>query len=658
VTVFEALPVAGGMMRVGIPAYRLPPVVLEREINDILSLGVELRLNAPVCDINALFEKGYGAVLLALGAHQAQKLGIPGEDTEGVYHGVSFLRAVSLGEEVQLGDRIVVIGGGNTAIDAAGTALRLGRKPSDRPGQDILPQVTVIYRRSRREMPAFAHEVEEAEREGIRLECLAAPVSVLSEGGRVTGLRCVRMELGEPDSSGRRRPIPIEGSEFAIEADTVIAAVAQRPQISLLKEGHGLEITRWGTLAVDPDTLATNRPGVFAAGDAARGGGTVIEAIAAGHRAALSIERYLKGEELFESHPAKEEQLADPLAKLSAEEVEQLRGRPRQTMPALPVRQRVTGFEEVALGFDEETARREAQRCLNCAVCSECRQCEVACQAKAILHDMRGRYLELNHIGAIIVATGYDFFDPSPLEHYGYKRCPNVITSMEYERLISASGPTGGELWRPSDQRVPERLAFIQCVGSRDVNYHPYCSSVCCMYATKEAILAREHYPRLKAVIFYTDLRAVGKRFQRYITRARQEYEIAYVRARPGMITEDPKTRNPIIRYDETVFEDATDPKRRVTSMEVDLVVLCQALVPPSSQPEIAKRLGIELDDAGFVRIPDKLARPVDTTVAGIFACGCCLGPQDIPDSVIQASGVAARVAELEISWKVEQETF
>jgi heterodisulfide reductase subunit A len=275
-----------------------------------------------------------------------------------------------------------------------------------------------------------------------------------------------------------------------------------------------------------------------------------------------------------------------------------------------------------------------------------CRLCEQACQAGAIDFEQKEKTVTLK-VGAIVLATGFDPYDPTPLKEYGYGQIANVITGLEYERLISASGPTGGELRRPSDGKVPDALAFIQCVGSRDVHYNPYCSSVCCMHATKEAILANEHYPDLKAAIFYTDVRAVGKRFQEYITRARQEYGVAYIRGRPGKITEDPETGNPIIWYDETILKEAEDPIRRATSMEVGLVVLCQALIPHGSHREITEKLGLKLDEAGFVDIPDQLFRPVDTHVAGVFACGFCQSPQDIPDSVIQSSGAAARVAEL-----------
>jgi heterodisulfide reductase subunit A len=275
-----------------------------------------------------------------------------------------------------------------------------------------------------------------------------------------------------------------------------------------------------------------------------------------------------------------------------------------------------------------------------------CRVCEEVCQAGAIDFEQQEEILELE-VGALLLATGFDPFDPAALEEYGYGKIENVITGLEYERLICASGPTGGHLERPSDGKVPGAIAFIQCVGSRDVNYKPYCSSVCCMHATKEAILANEHYPDLKSFIFYTDMRAVGKQFQEYIIRARDEYDVSYVRSRPGKITVDEETGNPIVWYDETVYSEAGDPVRRVTSLEVDLVVLCQALVPHTVHQELADKLGLELDESGFIAIENRLVRPVDTSVAGVFACGFCQGPQDIPDSVIQASAAAARVAEI-----------
>jgi heterodisulfide reductase subunit A len=272
-----------------------------------------------------------------------------------------------------------------------------------------------------------------------------------------------------------------------------------------------------------------------------------------------------------------------------------------------------------------------------------CRLCEEVCQAGAIDWQQGDEIVEL-HIGAIIIATGFDPYDVTAMQEYGFGSISNVITGLQYERLVSASGPTGGELTRPSDGKHPSTVAFIQCVGSRDVNHNPFCSSVCCMFATKEAILANEHDPNTSSYIFFTDLRAGGKRFQEYITRAKEEYRVTYIRSRPGIVGENPETGDPIVRFEDTTAQ-------KVKQMEVDLVVLCQALVPRYGQQEVAKVLGIALDEHGFVHAPEPLLHPMDTSVPGIFACGYCLSPQDIPDSVAQASGAAARVAES--LWKV-----
>jgi len=268
----------------------------------------------------------------------------------------------------------------------------------------------------------------------------------------------------------------------------------------------------------------------------------------------------------------------------------------------------------------------------------KCGLCKKVCQAEAIDFDQKEEILEID-AGAVVLATGFDLYDISAMREYGYGQIKDVITAMQFERLICASGPSHGHLERPSDGEIPKSLAFIQCVGSRDQINNPYCSSVCCMHATKEAILANEHYPHLKPHIFYTDMRAVGKRFQDYVTRAHDQYNVEYVRSRPSKIVEDEETGNPVIYYEDTVSQ-------TVKKKEFEMVVLCQALIPSVSHQELAKVLGVSLDSCGFITVPDKLFNPVDTDKEGIFACGFCQSPQDIPDSVVQASGCAARVAE------------
>jgi len=302
VTVFEALAVAGGMMRVGIPEYRLPREVLDREIADIEALGVEIKTGMRLGDNLRMSElDGYDAVFIAVGRQKSRKLNIPGEDAEGVIPGLEFLQKVNLGEEAQVGRRVAVIGGGNTAIDAARSALRLGS------------EVTILYRRSRAEMPAIAAEINEALDEGVKIRYLTAPVELLAENGWVTGIKCVRMKLGTPDESGRRRPQPIAGSEYTIEADTVIPAIAQELEVGSWKLEDGdwkLEIEQ-GRIVIDQAGLTT-REGIFAGGDAATPFGTVAHAIGSGKRAALAIDKYLRGEDLADFPPLDEAAHAIP----------------------------------------------------------------------------------------------------------------------------------------------------------------------------------------------------------------------------------------------------------------------------------------------------------------------------------------------------------
>jgi len=343
VTVFEALPEAGGMMRVGIPDYRLPKDILKAEIKEIEGTGVDIKTNTSIESLDELFQEGYDAVFLASGAHQGVKMGVKGENNAGVMECVAFLRDISLGKEVKVGERVAVIGGGNAAVDSARTTLRLGAK-----------EVTIVYRRTQAEMPASAEEIEGAVAEGVKIHFLAAPSRITSKDGKLQ-LKCLEMRLGEVDASGRPRPEPIEGSEFTMDLDTIIAAVGQRPEIP---EQFKLPLGRGNTIQVDPDTLATGREGVFAGGDAVNGPASVIEAIANGRQAASSIDRYLGGSGDIEETLAPPEGEVEPL--------EEAKEEPRVEIPALPVAERLKNFSQVELGLSEKMAVKEANRCLRC----------------------------------------------------------------------------------------------------------------------------------------------------------------------------------------------------------------------------------------------------------------------------------------------------
>jgi len=352
VTVFDALPVAGGMLAVGIPDYRLPQDILSKEVQDVERLGVDIKLNTPVDDIESLIKDGYQAVFIAVGAHKGIKMGIPGEDLAGVYDAIEFLKEANLGKEIKVGKKVAVIGGGNSAIDSARVALRKGAE-----------EVHIFYRRERRDMPAIAEEVEAAEEEGIHLHLLTAPTRILDKGGKVAGLECARMELKEFDRSGRKTPYPVEGSEYVADVDMVIEAIGQRPDTSFIKD-NGVKLGRGGMVAVDRRTLATESKGIFAGGDAVTGPQTAIEAIAAGQRAASSIKRYLQGKELS---PLVERNGYKPIAVSSVPpSEEETLERARVKAAEIPIGDRRTSFKEIVLTYSPEQAREESSRCLRC----------------------------------------------------------------------------------------------------------------------------------------------------------------------------------------------------------------------------------------------------------------------------------------------------
>jgi len=361
VTIFEALPVPGGMLAVGIPEHRLPKKILNADIEAIKNAGVTIKTNQALgkdFSLDDLFKMGYKAVFISTGAHKSWKLGIPWEEGEGVLGSMEFLTAVNLGKKVKIGERVGIIGGGNAAVDSARVANRL---------KDC-EKVTIIYRRTKAEMPAFKEEVESALQEGIDIRFLTAPARVVRYNGKLTGIECVRMKLGEPDESGRRRPIPVPKSEFIIELDTLIPAIGEQPDLSFLDEHQGIDISRRGTIVVDPETFATNKEGVFAGGDVVTGANTVVEAMAAGKVASESIDKYLRKESLARVYEVTKPSLLVEALELTEEELAQLK---RPEMPHLPIKGRSKNFKEVELGLDEKMAIKEARRCLRCELESE-----------------------------------------------------------------------------------------------------------------------------------------------------------------------------------------------------------------------------------------------------------------------------------------------
>jgi formate dehydrogenase beta subunit len=351
VTVFESFPKGGGMAAVGIPDYRLPKNILEHEVKLIRNLGADIQFNRKITklDMDELTAQGFKAIFLSVGAHEGTKIGCKGEDAghEGFVDGAVFLRDLALGKPVDPKNKVVIVGGGNVAMDCARSCIRLGFK-----------DVEILYRRTRNEMPASPVEVEEALEEGISIRYLVAPVSVLADGNKMKGVECIRMKLGAPDSSGRRRPVPVKGSEFKVKADMVIAATGQKPDLGFAKDV--IQVTGWGTIEVNPETLRTNLEGVFAGGDCVSGPATLIEALDAGNKVARSIDACLQGrsyeaEVSFKGIDVKAQRVTGYIDICSQEKAS-----------LLDPKARVKSFTEVEGPYSDAAAMKEANRCLRC----------------------------------------------------------------------------------------------------------------------------------------------------------------------------------------------------------------------------------------------------------------------------------------------------
>ena len=638
VTLYEALEKLGGMLRVGIPDYRLPPQVLDQEIDHLLQCGIQVETGRRLgrdFSLEDLRREGYEAIFLGIGAHLGMSAGIAGEsDLAGVVNAVDFLREVNLGRGRLPGRHLVVVGGGNVAVDAARVALRLGAE-----------SVRIVYRRSREEMPAYAEEIEDALAEGIEILYLTMPVRIVGEQGRVTGFECLQTELGQPDSSGRRRPVPVEGSEFLIACDGVIPAIGQRIDIEWAADGSGPDVTPRSTIRVNPHTMQTSIPDVFAAGDAVTGPASVIEAVANGHKAVAAIDCLLRNESL--------EELTEALAS-QAPPGDRWADFPTHTAPAKRVQsqhlapeQRRQGFDEVNRNFSEEEARNEALRCLNCGICCECMECVRACEAHAIDHQMQPEELQLK-VGSIILATGYDVMDPGPMKPYGYGTYPNVFTALEFERLSNATGPTGGKILMRDESggftRPPQSVALVHCVGSRDVNYHEYCSRVCCMYALKYTHLIKEKVGHQTAVYdFYIDMRCFGEGYEEFYQRCQQEGTV-FIRGKVAEITD--RARSPEEEGKLVALAEDTLVGRRLR-VPVDMVILCTAMEARASAGEVGRVFGVNQGADGFFLEEHPKLAPLNTATDGVFLAGCCQKPMDIPDTVSQASGAAAKALAL-----------
>ena len=635
VTVFEKHGVLGGMMRIGIPEYRLPTEVIDRDIQNILDYGIGVKLNSHIQgrgDIDAMFDDGFGAVFLSVGSHKSMRMGIEGEDCENASSGIDFLRDVRLGKRTSVEKNVIVIGGGNVAMDCARSSLRLGAK-----------SVSIVCLEGRDKMPAYPWEIEWAEEEGVDVRAAKATKRILVEDGKFTGLELLdvkKMVFVE----GRLDLETTPGTEEVVAGDELIVAIGQKPDLGLLGECGKIKLTKRGTVEVDEKTGMTSWEGVFVGGDVIRGAASVVQATADGQLAAKAIDAYIKGER-FEP-----EEYDQPIVEISAEELKERKEKitQRQEMPTIGLEKRRT-FEEVDLGFTEEMAKAEAERCLYCAVCSWCGLCEKVCEADAILYNDVPKERSLD-VGALVLAPGFDLYDAEKKGEYGYRRFANVVSGMDYERILSASGPYGGHIQRPSDGIEPKRIAFIQCVGSRDQD-NSYCSTVCCMYSTKQAIITAEHIEDVECKVFVMDVRAFGKGFDEYYERAKEKYGVQYIYTRPSAVRQDFKTGNLSLEF--------TEDGKSWVEEEFDMVVLASGLCAKAGAAKLAEVCQIELNQYDFAQSGRFM--PTASSREGIYLAGAFESPKDIPESVTQASGAAAMAMGLLADVRgteIEPETF
>jgi len=622
VTIFEAESEAGGMLRWGIPTYRLPRAVLDRDLKNITALGVEIRTATRVRSLEALRAEGFGAVYLAAGTVGGRPLGVAGEDLPGVYDSIAFLHAINAGTPIDLaGRRVAIIGGGNVAIDCARSAVRLGAK-----------EVHLIYRRSREEMPAHSWEVGDAEEEGVELHYSWIPDRILGYDGRVWGVELV----GSTSVGGKGRTQTLgrdERRRLSLPADVVVAAIGLTPATS----PFALELARAtnGTVTVSKETLQTSLPYVFSGGDDVLGPSSIAEAMGQGRRAAFYIDRHLKGLPLdgaLADDPLPE---VDRLA-VATEARRDTAARPPVASPRLEPVERTRSFVDYEGALDEAAARTSAGRCLDCGICSECRECIAACPADAIDLGMRAQQ-ETVTVRSVALATGFAPFDARQKPAFGFGRFANVITGPQMDRILAPTRPYNA-LVRPSDGKAPSNVAFVLCTGSRDEQVgNRLCSRVCCMYSMKQAQLLMGALPVADVTLYYIDIRAFGKGYEEFF----QQTKGMGVYFRRGKVSriEETDGSDLIVHYEDIEGDGGAREARH------DLVILSTGLLPNTGAVSLFPHGALAQDRYSYVRETDEELEPGTTSLPGVFVIGSATAVRDIPDTIVHSEAASAQIA-------------
>lgn len=632
VKIFEATPQAGGMLKLALPEYRAPKDVVDRDLQNVTALGVEIECNQKITDLNSLKAQGFDIVFVSVGTHDTVSLGVEGSNLNGIVSCLDFLREANIGKKEDLtGKKVMVIGGGNTAIDAARTSLRLGAS-----------KVTVVYRRSREEMPCFAPEIAEAEEEGVELLLLRNPIAFVGEDGQVKQAKLIKMKLGEPDTDGRRQSLPIAGSEYLEDVDYVIEAIGLKASTSPF--AGQIDLNKNGTIKVNSKTLQTSDPAIFAGGDTVTGATTLIEAAGQGKKAAFYIDKLLRGFKMEEFEDGDKLPAADKTKVLNS-----YKGKTSASIQNshIGMNERLQSFKEVELTYTETEVQQATNRCLDCSNCRECHQCINICPANAIDFSQKKETISAS-VKSVVVTTGYKLFPPEGKPEYGYSKYANVIDSMQMDRLIAPTRPFNSVL-RPGDGKAPDNIAYVLCTGSRDSAIenkacsvecanNPICSQICCMYSIKQAQLLMGALPMADITIYYMDIRAFGKGYEEFFQEAKS-MGVKFVKGKVAKIREDKdKDGDLILRYEDV-------QKGVVKENKHDLVVLSVGVLPNKDVPSMFKNEVLELDDFNFVKQQDELINPALTSIKGVFVAGAASGPKDIPDSILSAGCAASEVA-------------
>ncbi|MBA3021043.1 FAD-dependent oxidoreductase [Propionicimonas sp.] len=649
VTIHEAQASPGGYARHGIPSFRLPKDVVEADIANLTAIGVEIICNSPVADLQALKDSGYDAVVIATGAHREAALDAAGVDAAGVVSGLSYLKdsAAEVGPDLT-GKRVVVVGGDVVAMNAARTALRQGATSATVVAEAGKPGA----------LPCNEIEYTEAAAEGVEF-VFSTSVAELrtAASGEVTAVRCVPFsapstsadasEDAEAGETVQAAAAPATASTAASElvADLVITCLGLDVDESLFVELAG--VGNKSRILANRRSLQTKAKWLFAAGDVASGLSTITRAVGSGRRAAHMVDRFLKGESLdgFELD-----------SKLSTTKHRDVLARHSSITHRDPVtgqvrlNQQPRDFAEIEAGLTEEEARSGAGSCLDCGICSECQECAKQCPAFAIDMTQRDKVSEVE-VGAVVVSTGHKLFAADLKPEYGFGKFPNVITAMQMDRLLAPTRPFNTVL-RPGDGKVPDRIAYISCTGSRDKTVgNPLCSKFCCMYSIKQNQLIMGALPLADVTMHYMDMRAAGKRYEEFYTQAR-DMGAQYIKGRVAKITEE-ENGDLLVRYEDI------ENGGGIVEASYDLVVLAVGIQPNRDVENLFTDAPLGLDEYYYVAEPSAELSPGQTNIPGVFVAGTAAGAKDIVDTILHAGAAVAQVAaHLEHQHFAEQEAL